>query len=193
MANIISVKRTPSKATPGDVIFNNVEKEFYIAVADGTLLPVAGMLTPNPRGVVGPQGEPGARGETGAQGPAGINGRNGADSTVPGPTGPRGERGAAGRDGDRGKPGVDGKDSTIAGPVGPQGPAGPRGEKGEPGDVVFPTALQVANALVELRQRYARIQAALLLEMANSKSIKSASTRLHLQNTLNRIKREAGI
>jgi hypothetical protein len=191
MADLFSVKRLPSRGKPGDVYFNNVEKEFYIVLTDTTLLPVSGMLSPNPRGIVGPRGEQGGVGATGPQGPAGKDGR---DSTVPGPRGDSitGPKGAAGLPGPAGKDGRDGRDSEIAGPHGPQGERGPQGEKGERGDVLIPNASELAAAVISYRQHNAKIQAALLEEISKSKNLRP-STRLHVSNALNRVKREANI
>jgi len=191
MANLISVKRLPSKGNVGDVYFDNVNKEFYIALADGTLFALAGLLGLQPVPAVGPKGEQGGVGASGPQGPAGKDGR---DSTVPGPRGDSitGPKGKDGLPGPAGKDGKDGKDSTVAGPQGPQGPAGPRGEKGERGDIAVIGDAELQAAVTFYKHRHTAVQAALLAEIAKSKSLPK-STQLHVQNTLNRIKREAGL
>ena len=193
MADLISVKRLPSKGEPGNLYFDNQEKSFHLALGDGTLLPVEGMLSPNPRGIVGPQGERGERGATGPQGPAARDGKDGADSTVPGPQGPRGPKGSDGLPGPAGKNGADGKDgkdSTIAGPVGPQGPAGPQGPKG---DVLIPNDSELAAAVIQFRDQKARAHAAFLQAMLDVGKIKNRSTAKHIELFLNRVKKEAGL
>jgi hypothetical protein len=190
-AELFSVKRLPSKGKVGSVYFDNVNKEFYIALADGTLFALAGLLGLQPVAAVGPQGERGGVGATGPQGPPGKDGRG---STVPGPRGDSitGPKGADGLPGPAGKDGRDGRDSTITGPQGPQGPCGPKGDKGERGDVMIPNNSELAAAALAYRQRHAAVQAALLEEISKSRDLRP-STRLHVQNALNRVKREAGL
>jgi hypothetical protein len=191
MAELISVKRLPSVGKPGNLYYNNQEKSFHLALGDGTLLPVEGMLSPNPRGIVGPQGERGERGATGPQGPASRDGRDGADSTVPGPIGPRGPKGADGLPGPAGK---NGADSTVPGPAGKDGQSivGPAGPQGPRGDCLIPNNSELAAAVIAYRQKHAAIQASLLTEISKAKNL-PASTRLHVTNVLNRVKREAGL
>jgi len=194
MPNVYSMRRPPSKGQAlGDVIYCTETKQTFVVLGgDLRLYDMAGLLTMQPQPCVGPKGEPGERGLTGPQGPAGKDARNGADSTIPGPRGERGERGAAGRDGDRGKPGIDGKDSFVPGPRGEKGDKGDRGDKGERGDVLIPNSDELSAAVIAYRQKYANIQAALLEEISKSKKLRP-STRLHVQNALNRVKKEAGL
>ncbi len=193
MPNLFSVKRLPSAGKPGDVYFQNVEKEFYIVLTDSTLLPVSGMLNPNPRGIVGPQGERGPVGATGPQGPQGIAGQNGADSTAVGPQGPIGPRGIAGVHGQNGKDGRDG----IDGKPGRDGRDGVDGRPGRDGSVVYPTDNQPAVANQELLQQRARTQAAFLQAMldTNQKVGSNLLTTVnrHVRQRLEKIKREAGL
>jgi hypothetical protein len=191
MANLISVKRLPSKGNVGDVYFDNVNKQFYIALADGTLFALDGLLGLQPVPAVGQQGERGGVGAVGPQGPAGKDGR---DSTVPGPRGDSitGPKGADGLPGSAGKDGKDGKDSTVAGPQGPQGIQGPAGPKGERGDVMIPNDSELAAAVIAFRKKMTNIQAALLAEMGRSKDMR-LSTRLHVQRVLNNVKKAAGL
>jgi hypothetical protein len=194
MANLISVKRLPSKGNVGDVYFDNTSKLFYLALANGTLFALDSLLGLQPVPAVGPRGEQGPVGAVGPQGTPGINGADGADSTVAGPQGPAGAKGsngqpgAAGKDGADGRNGKDGKDSTVAGPQGPQGIAGPAGPRG---DVLIPTESELAAAVIELRQQRAKIQAALLLAISESKTT-SPVVRAHLQRHLTQIKDAAG-
>ncbi len=192
-AELISVKRLPSKGKPGSWYYDNQEKVFYVALPDGTLLDVQGMFTQNPRGIVGPQGEPGPAGTPGRDstvpGPAG---RNGADSTAVGPQGPRGPRGTAGSHGQNGK------DSTVSGPAGKDGqsivgPAGPKGDKGEPGSIVYPSDSQLAATNKLLLDQKARAHAAFLQAMLDVAKIKNRSTAKHIELFLNRVKHEAGL
>jgi len=87
----IPEKKLPSKGTPGDGYYTTDGHCFYIAVADGTLLNLADVLSGAAASVrvVGPQGErglPGPKGDA-VVGPPGKDGRDGA----------RGETGAAGK------------------------------------------------------------------------------------------------
>jgi hypothetical protein len=125
---------------------------------------LSGLLSVSPVAVVGPQGERGSVGATGPQGPAARDGRDGADSTVPGP---------AGKDG-----------QSIVGSAGPQGPRG---------DIFIPNESELQAAVLAYRQKYARIQAALLEEISKNLRNRNASTRLHISNALNRVKKEAGL
>lgn len=191
---LYSLKTVPSKGNPGDVYFCTATNVSYIALGDGTLFQTDGLLSMKPVPAVGPQGEPGPVGAVGPQGAPGINGAAGADSIVAGPqgsVGPKGSNGTpgpAGRDGADGRDGKDGKDSTVAGPQGPQGIAGPQGPRG---DVLIPNESELAAAVIELRQQRAKVQAALLLAMTESKTM-SPAVRVHLQRHLTQIKDAAG-
>jgi hypothetical protein len=84
VANFSSGKRIPAKLPVGDVFFDASKRDFYIAIADGRLVPLASLLAGPPI-----HGIDGAKGDTGAQGPQGLQG-------VPGPQGPQGEKGDKG-------------------------------------------------------------------------------------------------
>jgi len=192
MANkLYSVKQLPSKGEVGCVYFCTTDKMAYIALGDGTLFQLDGLLSLKPVPAVGPQGSQGERGAVGPQGAAGRDGRDGADSNVAGPIGPRGERGAAGLPGPAGKPGAD---STVPGPAGKNGQSivGPAGPQGPKGDIYIPNESELAAAVIEYRQRWARMQAAFIEEISNSKAL-PASARIHVTNVLTRVKKAAGL
>lgn len=112
MAKLFSLKSgsLPSTARAGDCYFTTDTKQIFIAVADGTVLNLADLLSgavPHVR-VVGPPGE---------RGQAGI------DSHVPGPKGDKGDPGRDGQTGAQGKPGRDG--------VGRDGQTGKPGRDGK--------------------------------------------------------------
>jgi hypothetical protein len=67
---------------------------------------------------------------------------------------------------------------------------GRKAKKGERGDVMIPNNSELAAAVIAYRKKYANIQATLLEEISKSKNLRP-STRLHVQNALNRVKREA--
>jgi hypothetical protein len=164
---LISVKRPPSKAEPGTVVFCTSTKLAYLALGDGTLFQLDGLLSMQPgQPAVGPPGEPG---------PTGAAGRDGM-------TGPRGERGTDGRS-------CTCQNQGEQGPAGPRGPAGPAGPRG---DCLIPNEGELAAAAIAYRQKHAKVQAALLEEISKSKNLRT-STRLHVQNVLNRVKQEAGL
>ena len=89
--------------------------------------------------------------------------------------GPQGAKGAPGNDG------KDGKDSVVPGPPGPCGPQGPRG------DVTIVGDAELQAAVEKLRAEKARVQAALLHEIANTKHL-SPGARAHVRLVLERIK-----
>jgi hypothetical protein len=91
-------------------------------------------------------------------------------SPVAGPKGDKGDTGATG----------------AQGPVGATGAQGPKGEKG---DFSLPTDGEIAKAMTELRLKYARIQAALLLEMSRLPTLPT-NQRIHVKNALDRVNRE---
>jgi hypothetical protein len=192
MPNLYSVKRPPSKGTQtGDIYFVTSTKQTFVVLGDGRLFDLAGLLQISTGVVVGPQGEPG-QSIVGPQGPKGDS------ITGPrGPQGPKGDsivgpKGAAGRDGDRGKPGAD---STVPGPAGKDGLSivGPAGPQGPRGDIFIPNESELQAAVIAYRQKYARIQVALLEEISKNLKNRNASTRLHISNALNRVKKEAGL
>jgi hypothetical protein len=191
MPNLYSVKKLPNRGRElGDIFFCTSTKETFVCLGDLTLFNLSGLLSQKPVAVVGPQGEPG-QSIVGPQGPKG-------DSII-GPRGPQGSAGASivgpkgadGLPGPAGKNGRDGRDSTVPGPKGDSivGPAGPQGPRG---DVLIPNADELSAAVTAYRRKHANIQAALLEEISKSKKLRP-STRLHVQNALNRVKREAGL
>jgi hypothetical protein len=93
-------------------------------------------------------------------------------SPVAGPQGPQGLKGDKGENG-----------------VGWQGARGEKGEKGDKGDVFVPTDSELSVAIAEYRSKYAKIQAALLTEIEQTKDL-HPHHRAHLQNVLARLKRE---
>jgi hypothetical protein len=83
MANFHSGKRLPVSLPVGDVFFDANKRDFYIAIADGRLVPLASLLAGPPiHGIDGVKGDKGDKG-VGEQGPQGV----------PGPHGPKGEPG----------------------------------------------------------------------------------------------------
>jgi hypothetical protein len=170
MSKLISTKlnKMPATGTPGDLYFASDTRETFIAVGDGRLFPLEGLLSVAPGAGVGPQGPQGLRGPAGSDssmpGPEGPRGRPGRDSSVPGPAGP-------------------------AGPQGPQGPTGPQGPAGPRGDCLIPNAGELAAAVTLLRHRHTRIQAALLFEISRSENLRP-STRLHVKRVLANIQKE---
>jgi hypothetical protein len=192
MPKLYSVKRLPSTGQLGDVYFSTETKEFFVCLAGGELFNMAGLLQLQPQPVVGPKGE---QGSVGPPGPRGLQGAEG----IQGRPGVSGSMGPAGHNGSAGLPGATGK-TGAQGPQGPAGkdgasivgPAGPKGDKGDRGDLFIPTETELQAAVIDYRQRYICIQAAFLEEITKSKSLR-ASTRLHVQNTLNRVKKAAGL
>jgi len=171
MPNVYSMKRPSSKGQAlGDVIYCTETKQTFVVLgADLRLYDMAGLLTMQPQPCVGPKGEPGERGPRGADG--------------------------VGKEGPRG---ADGRSCTCAnrgeqGPRGIQGAKGDKGEKGERGDVMIPNESELQAAVIAYRQKYARIQVALLEEISKNLRNRNASTRLHVQNALNRVRKEAGL
>jgi hypothetical protein len=82
VANFWSSRNIPANLPVGDVWFDPSKREFWIAIGDGRLAPLASLLAGPPI-----HGIDGAKGDTGAQGPQGLQG-------VPGPQGPAGPAGA---------------------------------------------------------------------------------------------------
>jgi hypothetical protein len=86
MAEFHSGKRVPAKLPVGDVYFDASKRDFYIAIADGRLVPLASLLAgPAIHGIdgaKGEKGEKGAQGETGAQGPQGPQGEKGEPGDI---------------------------------------------------------------------------------------------------------------
>jgi hypothetical protein len=80
-------------------------------------------------------------------------------------------------------------DTGATGATGAQGLRGEKGEKGEKGDFSIPTDSEIAQAMVELRSKQARIQAALYNEMLRLPSL-HGNSRIHVKNALDRIKKE---
>jgi hypothetical protein len=93
--------------------------------------------------------------------------------------------------------GVVAEDGSGSGPVvelssvrmGADGKDGAPGAQGPRGDVLIPNESELAAAVIALRQRIARIQAAHLVEIERSRSL-DPSTRAHIRNVLERVRRE---
>lgn len=185
MAKLISVQKLPAKVAPGDVVFLTGSREFYVAIADGSLLNLADLLSgavPHVR-TVGPQGSQGEKGQPGEAGSTGPRGEKGT-------SGEKGEAGAPGARGARGPAGHDGKDGAqgAAGPKGEKGETGAqglKGDKGEAGDVTFigPKESQRAVELMrsKLRDYQARVRAEIahrLEGMGNHPAAQLAATHL---------------
>jgi Collagen triple helix repeat (20 copies) len=159
MAKLLSMKKLPPNAAPGDVVFLTGSREFYIAIADGSLLNLADLLSgavPHVRAVgpQGPQGEKGLPGETGPAGPRGEKGTQGdkGDAGAPGAKGADGLPGATGKEGKRGPKG----DRGEKGETGERGAAGP---KGEPGDVAYIGPKESQQAVERMRRKLVDYQA----------------------------------
>jgi hypothetical protein len=196
MANFHSMNsgRLPARGVVGDIYMAAETRELFIAVGDGRLIPLAGLL--NPVTVQGARGERGETGRTGAKGDKGDRGFDGAIGPR-GETGPHGERGSQGPQGPRGETGA-------AGPTGPQGtqgergPAGergPQGEKGERGDIFYvdSEAAELCKQLREelIRQR-AKIQAAIADALDSSATLSPQMRRLFRQR-IEALKQQAGV
>lgn len=165
MAKFHSTKtsRLPSKGAPGDAYLATDTGQIYFAIADGTLLNLADLLSGASASVrtVGPKGETGLQGAPGALGPAGQRGEKGTpgEKGDQGPMGARGADGLPGATGKEGKPGPKGE----KGAGGNTGAQGPKGDKGEPGDVTFIGPKEAQQAVEKMRRRMrdyqARVQA----------------------------------
>ena len=192
MAIFHSMKRSklPSSGPVGDLYFCADSRETFVAIGDGRLVALEGLLSCKPIVEVGPQGEPGSVGPPGPRGLQGADGPQGRPG-VNGAMGPKGHDGANGLIGATGKPGKDGKDGRD-GADGKNGRDGQNGRDGKDGNVLIPNSDELSAAVISYRQKYARIQAAVLTEISNSKNL-PASTRIHVQNVLKRIKREADL
>jgi hypothetical protein len=194
MADFINTKKLPSKGKVGDVYRDSSSKELYLAVADGTLVSLADLLSERNIRAVGPQGEPGRQGEPGPQGPAGRDGKDGAPGPV-GPAGPHGTNGISitGKTGLQGERGVTGP----PGPQGPQGIAGPQGPKGDPGDVLYvgPEEMEAAvkAARLALIEQRARFMAAIADALQRSGSMLHEQYRKLCQQNIQQMKRDAGL
>jgi hypothetical protein len=85
MAQFHSGKRIPSSLPVGDVFFDASKRDFYIAIADGRLVPLASLLAGPPihgiDGAKGDKGDTGAQG-IGAQGPQGLQGPKGEPGDI---------------------------------------------------------------------------------------------------------------
>jgi hypothetical protein len=95
-------------------------------------------------------------------------------SPVAGPQGPAGKDGATGSRGPKGE--------SI---VGPQGPKGGRG------DVLIPNESELAAAVIELRQKLARVKAKMFLEMErNLHPSVHPNVRAHVKRLLVQVQKE---
>jgi hypothetical protein len=191
MPKILSVKKAPSKGDVGDVFFITSTREFYLAVADGSLLNLADLLSgavphvrevgpQGDRGLPGPPGPPGSQGERGEKGTDGTPGQQGpvGPAGADGHPGPPGQNAEAGAPGPRGEKGADGL-------PGARGEKGDRGEKGESGDVTVVGNAELLAAVEKLRAQKAALQALLatrIAEMGDHPVYMIA--RKHLENIL---------
>ena len=183
MANFYPVKALPAKGEPGSayaVRRTGTGFDIYIAIADGTLIPLDGLLSVKPTGPVGAQGAQGDKGDTGAKGAKGDKGDPGTQGKQ-GDPGAKGDKGDNGIDGQHGTPG---KDSTVPGPKGEKGDKGDKGDtgaQGPRGDITIVGDAELLAAVNKLKAQkaaaLARIQ--LLLETRNTPAAKVAA--LHLQ------------
>jgi hypothetical protein len=183
--------RFPAKGIVGDVYMAAETKKLFIAVADGRLIPLEGLL--NPVTVEGARGEKGENGTPGGIGPRGIQGPPGRDGidgkSVSGPKGSRGAQGRQGVAGKDGRDGIDGKDGAT-GAQGPQGPAGPAGAVLYVGDAEMAAAVKALRD--EMIATKARVEAAFdvtMLEAFRNHGSKAVT----IQSYLNRMRQRAGV
>jgi len=173
MARLLSLKKMPDAASPGDVVYNTTTRDFYIAVADGSLLNLADLLSGSvphvravgPQGPAGQRGEKGDKGERGERGEKGTPGNDGQQGLV-GPKGADGMPGLAGKDGKDGKYGENGKDSIVPGPRGERGERGEKGDKGERGDVTVVGDPELQAAVEKIRAQKAAAMATIAEKLA---------------------------
>jgi hypothetical protein len=183
-------KTLPSKGIAGDAYFNIDTREIFICIADGRLVPLAGLLSNYPGGPVGADGPKGDRGE---KGDAGIQGQRGENGLM----GPAGADGRNGKDGERGQPGVQGLqgergengDKGDKGDTGATGATGPRGEQGPRGDVLIVDDAAVQAAVKKLQAAKLRIQAKIRQKALESNNLPPAM-RTILQSHLAEIEKE---
>lgn len=193
MANFHSMNssRLPAKGVVGDVYMATETRDLFIAVADGRLIPLAGLLNPvTVVGARGPQGETGVAGGIGPHGLQGPAGRDGVDGkSVSGPKGSRGATGATGKDG---RDGVDGKD----GATGAQGPQGIQGPKGDKGDVLYVGDAEMEAAVKEARaamiDQHARFLAAIRQALSHAGNL-PASNKAAVQGVITKMRQDAGL
>jgi Collagen triple helix repeat (20 copies) len=196
MPNFHSMRsdKFPPRGVVGDVYLAAETRKLFIAVADGRLIPLEGLLNPvtveGARGAQGPAGCPGGTGPRGEMGPPGRDGKNG--ESVSGPAGQRGERGP------RGLPGVDGRDGSdgrngVDGAIGATGPAGPKGEKGE---VLYVGDAEMAQAVKDARAamiaQHARFLAVIENAMSHAKNLHTSYSRI-VEGIIARMKKDAGL
>jgi hypothetical protein len=182
--------RFPAKGIVGDVYMAAETKKLFIAVADGRLIPLEGLLNPitveGGRGEKGENGTPGGIGPRGLQGPPGRDGING--KSVSGPKGSRGEKGATGAAGKDGRDGIDGKDGAT-GAQGPQGPAGPAGAVLYVGDAEMAAAVKALRD--EMIATKARVEAAFDVTFLEAQQNRPNGA-VTIQSYLNRMRQRAG-
>jgi hypothetical protein len=183
--------RFPAKGIVGDVYMAAETKKLFIAVADGRLIPLEGLL--NPVTVEGARGEKGENGTPGGIGPRGIQGppgRDGADGkSVSGPKGSRGAQGPQGAPGKDGRDGIDGRDGAT-------GATGAQGPKGDKGDVMYvgPAEMEAAVKFyrAEIINQRAKFWAAIDQAMADAGTLHE-NKRKHTQNMIAIMRRNAGL
>jgi hypothetical protein len=183
VAEFVNTRRLPSKGAVGSVYRDSNTKEMFLAVADGTLVSLADLLSERNIRAVGPPGEAGRQGAPGSQGARGVDGKNGVAGPV-GPIGPHGTNGIS----ITGKTGLQGE-RGLTGPPGPQGdrgPTGPAGPQGEKGDVLLagpPEMIAaVAQARHELLALRAKTRAAVIVAIESAEQIKHPARALVLQH-----------
>jgi len=192
MADFINTRQLPSKGAPGSVYRDSFSKELFLAVADGTLISIADLLSERDRiRAVGPPGERGPQGAPGSQGNPGADGQDGAA----GPVGPVGPHGSNGKDG-IGKTGLQGE-RGLTGPQGPKGdpgPRGPQGPQGERGEVLLAGPPEMIAAVAQARQELitirAKVRAGFIVAIESAEAIAhpaKALVLLHLKNLQNQI------
>jgi hypothetical protein len=182
--------RLPQRGVVGDVYMATETRDLFIAVADGRLIPLAGLLNPvTVQGARGEKGDTGVAGGTGPRGLQGPAGRDGVDGkSVSGPKGPRGAQGPKGDPGKDGRNGIDGKDGAT-GAQGPQGPAGPAGAVLYVGDAEMAAAVKVLRD--EMIATKARLEAAFDVTMLESfRNHGNKAVTIH--SYLNRMRQRAG-
>lgn len=194
MADFINTRRLPSKGIVGNVYRDSFSGELFLAVADGTLISIADLLSERNIRAVGPPGETGRQGERGDRGDTGAAGKDGQPGPV-GPVGPHGTNGISitGKQGLQGERGLRGEKGDR-GETGPPGPVGPQGERGE---VLFAGPPEMIAAVAQARQELitirAKVRAGFIVAIEEAERIKhpaKALVLLHLKNLQRQIEGE---
>jgi hypothetical protein len=179
--------RLPQRGVVGDVYMATETRDLFIAVADGRLIPLAGLLNPvTVEGARGAKGDTGVAGGIGLPGLQGPPGRDGVDGKSV--SGPKGPRGATGAQGVPGRDGIDGKDGAT-GATGPQGPQGPKGEVTVIGDAELAAAVEKLRQ--ELIQHRAKLAHALNDAKLANQTMPRSANRTHREQVVSQIERLA--